>query len=98
MSRFEPYRAGSRTNWGRHLEDNQQLSREDLQLGCLLRIADATELMAKRHAELQQSLDYYKSIAAERADEITYLKNQLRGARGSITRLRKRIAATTVNE
>lgn len=92
MSRFRPYRDESRKNYGREIEDEHSLRNDELKLGALLRIADATEAMAKNYTQMQTNLDYYKRLAQERADQIQQLQYMLRGARGANTRLRKKLA------
>lgn len=51
------YREASRDNWVRE----GGITDEDIRTGCLQRIADATEAMAKNHVQLQRDLAYYKS-------------------------------------
>lgn len=71
--------------------------RDLLKLGCLQRIADATEAMARRHAELMADLDMYKRMykaAIERGDA---LERRNAGLRGYITRLKRRIANVEVD-
>lgn len=91
MSTFKSYREESRANWGRNVEAGAQISNEDVRSGCLLRIADATEAMAKNHLQLINSLDYYKRVYSERGIELQHAKNQLRAARGQLTRLKNKL-------
>jgi hypothetical protein len=44
---FKNYRDESRTQWGAEVDESYTISREQIGLGCLLRIADATEAMAE---------------------------------------------------
>jgi hypothetical protein len=39
---FKNYRDESRTQWGAEVDESYTISREQIGLGCLLRIADAT--------------------------------------------------------
>jgi len=88
----ESLRDKSRRNWV-----NEQDSNENIQLGCMLRIADATELMAKRYADLinerdqaKRSAEYWRACSDRRErsnrslrGQITKLKNQLAEARAA---------------
>jgi hypothetical protein len=63
----------------------------EIKTGCLQRIADATELMAKSHAELERSL----RLAREERDRaqrwLKHEENKTRALRGVITKLKKRL-------
>lgn len=83
----ESYRKESRKDWiavGAAVPTLEQL-----QFGAIQRIADATELMAKRHSELigekeraENSRDYWRR-EAER------LSRRINALRGQITKLKK---------
>jgi septal ring factor EnvC (AmiA/AmiB activator) len=60
----------------------------NLQLGCLMRIADATEMMAKRYTEMQDNLDWYKKKYAEHREEIKRMERQIAAYKGHIRRLK----------
>jgi hypothetical protein len=88
------FRAESRKEWNRP-GIGVQPSTEDLNLGCLQRIADATELMAKRYDELinakrraEENAEYYEGLY-RRADR------RVSAAKGQITKLKKLLAART---
>jgi predicted nucleic acid-binding Zn-ribbon protein len=78
----------SRSNWYTTLEEPQQLPDEKIQLGCLMRIADATEAMAKNYTDLQVQLEKYKILARRNAERAESLEYQLRTLRGVVTRFR----------
>lgn len=85
----ESYKKESRKDW--HLPGDAKPTHEHLTLGCLQRIADASELMAKRHTELiaakekvERECNYWR-IEAER---MTRSNNALRG---QITKLKKQL-------
>ena len=88
MSKFKSYREESRADWGAELEKDIPISHEKIQLGALLRIADASEAMAKHHVALQRDLDYYKRLANERAKTIEYLSKSRAAIKGHLTRLK----------
>lgn len=54
------YKEESRKNWGKNLLEGEDLSNEDLTLGAILRIADATELMAKNFLQLQKENNHLR--------------------------------------
>jgi hypothetical protein len=88
MSKRVSYREESRKDWGATLADDERLDTEQIQLGALLRIADAVEPMAKHHVALQRDLDYYKRLASERAITIGYLSKSRAAIKGHLTRLK----------
>jgi hypothetical protein len=86
----DTFRKESARDWNR---GTTQPTMQDIQVGCLQRIADATELMAKRHQELvdakrsaESSRDYWRDMASQ-------LEFSIRSLRGQITKLKKQIAA-----
>jgi hypothetical protein len=90
---FIDHRKNSRTNWGRDVEGrDSNPDRDDIRLGCLLRIADATELMAKRHTELIRERDEFERSKARWQANAINLERRLRGTRGALTRAQRRIA------
>lgn len=52
--KWTPYKQESRKDWGATLEENQKLDREQIQLGAVLRIADALEDIGKSLWALNQ--------------------------------------------
>ena len=63
-----------------------------LNLGCLQRIADATEAMAKRHIELIEENDRLKHVSEYRLHRIHRMYRSNAGLRGYITRLKKKVS------
>lgn len=62
----------------------------NIKLGCLMRIADATELMAKNYLALQNDMAMYKRwYESEKKDNATLLKRNA-ALRGYINRLKKK--------
>lgn len=82
-------RIASRINWTRNVPEGQNLGVDDIKLGCLLRIADAAELMAKRHEELVRDRDFWKNRADSLIAENICLINQRTALRGVVTKLKK---------
>lgn len=87
---FKIYKKESKSNWG---ADSESLSLEQINTGCLQRIADATEAMAKNHNDLMSELQWAK----DRRDNYQRLwhgeQNKNRTMKGNITKLKKQIAA-----
>lgn len=87
---FKNYREESRKNWGRTMPEKEGLTNDEVQYGCLLRIADATEAMAKNHVKLQIDLDWYKSQLQNYKALYECEKNSNRSLKGVITKLKKK--------
>lgn len=83
------YRKESKKDWGTRNSDG--LSLEQINTGCLLRIADASEAMAKNHQKLIDDLDYYKRRYEESSKGIEVLFRRIAGLKGYIKRLKKGI-------
>lgn len=86
---FQSYREGSRINWGTDLEPGGALNRDQINTGCMLRIADATEAMAKNHLTLQADYDYMRGERDRYRSLYNQQQRQIAALRGHITRLKK---------
>ncbi|RKT01073.1 hypothetical protein [Chryseobacterium defluvii] len=91
MKTFKNYKEESRKNWGSELDEGQTLNSDQIKVGALLRIADASELMALNHLQLQIELDqmknsreYYKNLYESSQKTISSFK-------GQITKLKNRL-------
>lgn len=84
----ESLREKSRRNW-----TNDSSTNENIQLGCMLRIADATEKMALRYTELISERDWLAGAYRRRNDDFSRLERSLAAHKGQITRLKKQLAA-----
>lgn len=89
----ESYKKESRKDW--HLPGDAKPAHEHLKLGCLQRIADATELMAKRHADLIGEKERAESSRNYWRDEAGRLERSNNALRGQITKLKKALAKAT---
>ena len=87
---FKNFKDESRINWGRELCDKQQLPNNEIQLGAIMRIADAVEVMAKNHQQLIDERDRYKKWYEDGGQRREKLYRQISGLRGYITRLKKK--------
>lgn len=89
--KFHSYREESKINWGVNLDEDQKLNFDGIQLGAILRIADASEKMAKNYQQLIDERDRYKQYYEQEQKINHSLRMQIIGIRGYITRLKKRI-------
>ena len=64
--------------------DDERYDNDALKIGCLQRIADACELMARNHAELVRERDSLKRQVEELADEILRLERSTAALRGCL--------------
>lgn len=84
---FITHKDTSRKTWGN--EDGDGDISSAIKLGCLQRIADATEAMAKSYNDLLQSKLYWEKCAGERYEKILYLRRRINSLRGVITKLKR---------
>lgn len=61
---------------------------ENIQTSCMMRMADAAELMASNYVKLQQDMDYYKRLYRESRGQIEVLNKKISSLRGVITRMK----------
>lgn len=66
---------------------------DEISLGCMQRIADATELMAKDYRRMQRDLEWHKKSRRDLIEERERLLRQLAATRGVVTRLKKKAKA-----
>jgi hypothetical protein len=87
---FKPYREASKTNWGAELKEGEKLDRSQIQLGAVLRIADAVEKMAENYDALLSENGVLRQRCNEQLVCIKYHQNQIRGLKGRITKLKNK--------
>jgi hypothetical protein len=80
------YKVQSRLEWSR---ETSQLTTEEIQLGAVLRIADATESMAANYTRLQDELDRYKRWYAEEKNAGKRLSQSNASLRGHLGRMKR---------
>ena len=88
MSDTRSYRKESRADWG---TSSLTLTLEQLQTGAILRIADATEAMAKNHVQLQAEVDRLNRWYDHSRKRSAKLERSNVALRGHITRLKKKL-------
>lgn len=79
-----PLKDGSRGEW----TGTTPLTLEQINTGCLQRIADSTELMARNYNAILQDLGTYKRWYKEQLDEIETLNRRISSLKGVITKLK----------
>lgn len=84
----ENYRDASRRNW--HRIDGEAPDINQLQFGCIQRIADAAEKMASSYTAIEAERDRYKKLYYEKVSDKAKLIKEIIGLRGQIAKQVKR--------
>lgn len=88
MSDFKSYKEESKKNYGR--KDAENLSIEQLNTGCLMRIADSLEKIEKPYVEMIDALKWYKKEYLIQNEQIDKLLLSNRALKGVITRMKNK--------
>jgi hypothetical protein len=88
MSKVVSHRENSKVDWGREC-DGLNANKEDIQLGCLLRIADASEAMAKEHTKLIRDRECYERLYRIQLQITQRLERTNAALRGVITKMKR---------
>jgi len=83
------YAAHSRVDWA-STNEKEYPGDFKMVIGCLQRIADATEKMASNYTQLQNDLDRYKGYVKANREEVHSLERRLSAYKGVITKLKKK--------
>lgn len=83
------YRKASRSSWGKPAVEIH-VTKEDLTLGAMLRIADAAEKMAVNHIQLTNDRDMYQRLYQEQWQRRKKLERSNAALRGVIKRMKQR--------
>jgi hypothetical protein len=86
------YRDESRKNWQIEKPNGTTLNNEELMLGCMLRIADNTELMAGNFIKMQNNIKALERDVEFYRSERDRVTKQLQVQKGLNTRLHKKLA------
>lgn len=84
---MKDYKEESKKSWG---TESEGVTMEQLNLGAVLRIADATEAMAKNYNELIRERDNYKAWYLSERRDAAKLERSNATLRGHITRLKNK--------
>lgn len=87
---FKNYRTETKKQWGRDMEQDEPLDQEQIRLGALLRIADATEIMAQNFVKLQKDYEYMLNSRNEYRDKYEEKLRSNISLRGVITKMKKK--------
>lgn len=87
---FNSYREASKKVVGRNIEEGYRPNNDEVMLGAVLRIADASEAMAQNHVQLQKDRDFYKRRYEETLQRNSELTQQLITQRGMTTRYKNK--------
>lgn len=91
--RHVSYKEESRLSYGKSRDDSPgkgNATHEQLIVGSLQRIADATELMASNYTALQKDLDWWKQIAKDRMASAEKAERRITALKGVITKMKRR--------
>jgi hypothetical protein len=91
--KFKSFREESKTNWGVTQDEKDPLNNDQLRTGAMLRIADATEKMARNHIDLINDRDRFERYYREARAQNRSMFKSMAGLKGQITRLKKKLAA-----
>ena len=82
-------RQASKVDWVTADQKGEYPGDTNIQLGCLMRIADATEKMALKYTQLEKDLEWYSKKYSEQRQEIDRMAKRIAGYKGHINRLKK---------
>lgn len=91
---FKSYRKESREDYGLkgpEVTEDTALTGDQLRTGCLMRIADATEAMARNHDSIIGERDMYKRWYEEARRDVEHLQKSASALRGIITKIKSRL-------
>jgi hypothetical protein len=86
---FKPYRAESKSNWGAHMDQGDNISSDKIQLGAILRIADSLERIEQPYLRLLAERERYERWYNEEKVKRRKLERQNAAYRGVINRMKK---------
>ena len=82
----------SRRNWSTStVNEHGYPGDENIKIGCMQRIADATEAMAKNHVQLQSDYDYMKGSRDHYRNLYETEKRRSAALRGVINKMKKKL-------
>ena len=74
-------------------KDEQALTKVEIELGCLLRIAEVLEVMNIPVERLKEQIEALKEARLRLADELEHQKSRIAGFKAEITKLKAKLAA-----
>lgn len=85
------YRQESRKNWGRKVGPGETFDNSDIQLGAILRIADATEKMCADRVKLEKDLEWFKKECRQLNEQIDQLRRSKESYIGKLRKAKQEI-------
>ena len=85
---FKNYRTESREQYGRVTDAG--LSPDEINAGCMLRIADAVEKLAADRVQMEKDLAWYKYEVNRLESQKAHTDRSMVNLRGQITKLKKK--------
>ena len=79
---------GSRDNY---ISESGNLTHDQLKVGCLMRIADATEVMAKEHNRLLDENKWLRRVKRSHEERIAYLERSNAALKGHLGRAKRQL-------
>jgi plasmid maintenance system antidote protein VapI len=76
------------------MSNSESISLDEVKAGAILRIADATEVMAQNFVRLQNERDMWQRDSEQRRDVIESLRRQNASLKGVVTKLRRAAAGS----
>lgn len=92
MKVYKDFREQSRKQWGTTIEETDTLNCEQLQVGALLRIADAVEKLAAPYDTLRQDRDFQEERAKYAFRQAEKAQRSNNALRGYLKRLKRKAA------
>lgn len=95
--RHVSYKEESKLDYGKSRDDSPGkgcATHEQLIVGSLQRIADASELMASNYTALQENRDWWKQTANDRLARAEKAERRITALKGVITKMKRRNHAT----
>lgn len=83
-------REASKVNWETPSTDKEYPGDTNIQLGCLMRIADNTDKMAANYIQMENELKLYKRWYEEEKAKSKNLERRNAGLRGALTKIKNR--------
>lgn len=80
------YTNESKREW---LTYDEKATIQEIQIGCLQRIAVALETMAQGWRNLEQTRDQYQCWYNEEREKVRHRDSQIRGLKGALTKARR---------
>jgi hypothetical protein len=71
--------------------NDENVTHDNVRTGSLQRIADACEIMAKDRQDLINQLDYYKTLAKDRAERMDQKNKEISTLKGLVTRYKNQV-------